>query len=975
MKKKNWYKGLTATAITLAMAGAAFSVPALAIDYDLNYGDVHVGSNDDGTVWSGQTQDGGESYFHYETTGTDGQYEFVSGKYQHTNSTTGEVDTEVNISQGFVENLVDGTPETTPPADGETFGEVVEPTVTDTTDNTVTVSGDLTGNDTDETNDVQVTISDVTVDTNETFLTVEEGTKGEITIEDSEIEAGNRNDAAIVVEDGNVTIDSATEDGFVIVENNSGGNGVEVSGNAHLDVEANFGVGGYVGIDLSENSSVSVNDNILEVNGSNTGIHLADEAQLTVNEDVLRVTGGTTGISLNDQSELNITGGTGYVTGLTGIQMEDESELSISGGQLAVSSEKYQENAIEMSADASISIQDDGYLFTTDNAGNGGIAQEGNKDTGYDVVDADEVNSGTHYGYYDQADKEYDVYWDIAADATGNQTIELGDMATNSHAMHLNLEQGFDFAGQAIHYNYEIVNRSNHTYGYQDGSFEAEGVVGDGLESEAARLPNQAICDLYKIDEEAKVTFYQMLGVVDKLIADGYTDKNGIHHTYALGEDGNRNAVLEQFYLDYYNAENETKYTSFGQLPVNAVYDCFFDSDGIGTHYNGIYVISREEYDALSDAEKEQLYISSEVDDILSVQIKETSEPLSGYGYFYSYIFAMAIGDEAFEQICSASMNNRYGTEWQNKDYDSFYFLNQYNKDNLDALYWDDVNEYFSTLFGNNWTGKDSPMAFKYAWGLDGPKMGNNYQNYSFSWETTIILDQLDGVLDLTKVDEEGNVITSDEATFQIWYDDEDGIRYYLTLGEDGLYSFVTDESTVDTIDGRLFVEYALLEGKEYNIKEVTAPDGYVLDDTTQVLTLKNSEDPFVLSVTNVAEEEETPPTIDPDPPVDPPYIPDYPDIPDYDPPTEDIDDEEPPLVETPDEEDTEEIVDEETPLTPSIPDEEVDEIIAEIEDEVTPLTSVPKTGTKMPAATAALPAGVLAAAVAAMVRKIRRKG
>ena len=32
MKKKGWYKGLTATAITLAMAGAAFTVPALASD-------------------------------------------------------------------------------------------------------------------------------------------------------------------------------------------------------------------------------------------------------------------------------------------------------------------------------------------------------------------------------------------------------------------------------------------------------------------------------------------------------------------------------------------------------------------------------------------------------------------------------------------------------------------------------------------------------------------------------------------------------------------------------------------------------------------------------------------------------------------------------------------------------------------------------------------------------------------------------
>ncbi|HIT93920.1 MAG TPA: hypothetical protein IAC43_01920, partial [Candidatus Faecivivens stercoripullorum] len=39
--KKNWYKGVTATAITLAMAGAAFTVPSMAIDYDLVNGDVY----------------------------------------------------------------------------------------------------------------------------------------------------------------------------------------------------------------------------------------------------------------------------------------------------------------------------------------------------------------------------------------------------------------------------------------------------------------------------------------------------------------------------------------------------------------------------------------------------------------------------------------------------------------------------------------------------------------------------------------------------------------------------------------------------------------------------------------------------------------------------------------------------------------------------------------------------------------------
>ena len=155
------------------------------------------------------------------------------------------------------------------------------------------------------------------------------------------------------------------------------------------------------------------------------------------------------------------------------------------------------------------------------------------------------------------------------------------------------------------------------------------------------------------------------------------------------------------------------------------------------------------------------------------------------------------------------------------------------------------------------------------------------------------------------------------------------------------------------------------------------ATDDFVIDPSIYYLQFPYDEE---ISNLEIVVRNDMIPVSDPpvNPSVDPPYIPDdpdYPDIPDYDPPTEDIDDDDVPLVENPDEEDTEEIDDEETPLTPSIPDEEVDEIIAEIEDEVTPLASVPKTGAEMPVATAALPAGVLAAAVAMLVRRIRRKG
>ena len=41
MNRKNWYKGISATAITLAMAGAAFSIPAFAGDGTVEKNSLH----------------------------------------------------------------------------------------------------------------------------------------------------------------------------------------------------------------------------------------------------------------------------------------------------------------------------------------------------------------------------------------------------------------------------------------------------------------------------------------------------------------------------------------------------------------------------------------------------------------------------------------------------------------------------------------------------------------------------------------------------------------------------------------------------------------------------------------------------------------------------------------------------------------------------------------------------------------------
>ena len=90
MKKKNWYKGLTATAITVAMAGAAFTVPALAIEYDLSNGNVYV---NDTQSW--QNDGTGDFYYGFNSE-TNSWSDRNEGRYDH----VANDDYTVNISAG-----------------------------------------------------------------------------------------------------------------------------------------------------------------------------------------------------------------------------------------------------------------------------------------------------------------------------------------------------------------------------------------------------------------------------------------------------------------------------------------------------------------------------------------------------------------------------------------------------------------------------------------------------------------------------------------------------------------------------------------------------------------------------------------------------------------------------------------------------------------------------------------------------------
>ena len=182
---------------------------------------------------------------------------------------------------------------------------------------------------------------------------------------------------------------------------------------------------------------------------------------------------------------------------------------------------------------------------------------------------------------------------------------------------------------------------------------------------------------------------------------------------------------------------------------------------------------------------------------------------------------------------------------------------------------WDKANSYFNTLLASGLTADEATWAaFAMATNIDFQNAGNDYQNTAWNWYASMVLHQADGTLDLTKTDKKtGEIIGDDEGegqtSFYLWKyetDKETGEKdtMYCTyveptyttneageqvLEKDGFYCWVKyDPSkdkltyTVTTTNGKLNIDYALLENVVYYLQEAIAPDGYDVDPEIYVI-------------------------------------------------------------------------------------------------------------------------------------------
>lgn len=395
-------------------------------------------------------------------------------------------------------------------------------------------------------------------------------------------------------------------------------------------------------------------------------------------------------------------------------------------------------------------------------------------------------------------------------------------------------------AGDTVIYDVSLANGSKHTYVYQDGS----------LTVATAKLPKndnpnasvgfdgQPLPDIIA-DTNVVITYNRgkdvhgcMEDLIDQLDVDRqYDSPSTVRRAVDKYIKNHYNGDYDAYILDYYNKKDGTRYTSVNDLLAN-------------------------NEAALTDLNK-----SGTGEKLHSI----TFDSPTYYNHFYKNVLSLKVDDsdklEEFKKDTGVSWNSS-GKELAIGDY-------MYDKLNSTEGAWDKANSYFNALLSSGLNEDEATWAaFALAVNLDGELANNNIQNKPLSWYASMVLHQADGTLDLTKTDKKTGEIIGDDAgegqtSFYLWKyetDKKTGEKnpMYCTyveptyttneageqvLEKDGFYCWVKYDSTKDkltytvtTTNGKLNIDYLLLENVVYYLQEAIAPDGYDTDPEIYVI-------------------------------------------------------------------------------------------------------------------------------------------
>jgi len=338
-------------------------------------------------------------------------------------------------------------------------------------------------------------------------------------------------------------------------------------------------------------------------------------------------------------------------------------------------------------------------------------------------------DSVTYDGYnYDDNTNTFTLHYTINENAGTNIIIEPSREVINAYTDQF----GFNslMPGDSKKFKIEINNKSSHTYHYKNNSFVIapedtskfgsieEGSLLPVLTYDGKLLPIRnaaAMLPLYFEDlfdtSDNKISFDMLCQIYEKLHEKGYTGET----------------PLTDYMLAYFNDKYSSNYTNLS--------DVFADHPGAwGTpsSKNGIYTMSESE---LLNYINQYPWINSFVyvvpkGSLLDVQIKwpEPEELTSAsYNSFYQDLFSAVYSKENVDIL-----NPNSGTTFSRAHGIGDYLPST-------DLY-QETNQYFSNLTANGLNTGDTLEIWS-AYALDGPGMGNSYQNYSFSFYSIFELE------------------------------------------------------------------------------------------------------------------------------------------------------------------------------------------------------------------------------------------
>lgn len=336
----------------------------------------------------------------------------------------------------------------------------------------------------------------------------------------------------------------------------------------------------------------------------------------------------------------------------------------------------------------------------------------------------------TYEGY--ELDGENAVFeYKIAEDAGDSLTIDLAKGVLDLW------EHESQMPGD--HYKFQILieNESGNQYRYKDNSFVLApgdaskfGNLEDGsalpvltydgqylpILFAGSIIPYYFYEDVFGVSRESQVTFEMVCQIYDYLAKKGYTG----------------DTAITDYMLDYYNNVRGTEYTTLTELFAD--HPDWADATFGGTHRNGIWTMTEDELLEYIDAYPwiDRFVYTQNSGGKLKVQVKWPEPELAAVSYnsFYMGLFSAVFGEE------NANTLNPNGT---GVDFSRSHGVGDYLPGT--ELY-NETNQYFASLTYEPLQPGDTLEIWS-GYGIDGPGMGNSYQNYSFTYFNTIELEKV----------------------------------------------------------------------------------------------------------------------------------------------------------------------------------------------------------------------------------------